>query len=283
MNQDLKAVLPRKGVSSRYVALALKAFERGHPFHTCAKTGTTVQNLEIPAFLRFKIPIAPFDEQLRIVAEIEKQFTRLEAGVAGLRRAQANLKRYRAAVLKAACEGKLVSTEAELAHQEGHAYETGAKLLERVLGERCQKWSGKGKYKDPNVFPRDKFPRLPEGWFYTKLDGLLSPDRVGMKTGPFGTLLKKADQQVQGIPVLGIENIESMKFLRGSKIHITREKWTALTGYVSSRGTYSFRGRERWAKCVSFLRIRRCDHLDEFTAGEPTRFWHAANVFLSFV
>ena len=50
-----------------------------------------------------------------IVAEIEKQFTRLEAGVAALRRVQANLKRYRAAVLKAACEGRLVPTEAELA------------------------------------------------------------------------------------------------------------------------------------------------------------------------
>ncbi len=58
-------------------------------------------------------------EQREIVAEIEKQFTRLEAGVAGLRRVQANLKRYRAAVLKAACEGKLVPTEAELARQEG--------------------------------------------------------------------------------------------------------------------------------------------------------------------
>jgi type I restriction enzyme S subunit len=56
------------------------------------------------------LPIAPPDEQRRIVAEIEKQFTRLEAGVAGLRRVQANLKRYRAAVLKAACEGNLFSS-----------------------------------------------------------------------------------------------------------------------------------------------------------------------------
>ncbi|MDA1274761.1 MAG: hypothetical protein O2960_12025 [Verrucomicrobia bacterium] len=42
----------------------------------------------------------------------EKQFTRLEAGVAALRRVQANLKRYRAAVLNPACEGRLVPTEA---------------------------------------------------------------------------------------------------------------------------------------------------------------------------
>jgi len=55
--------------------------------------------------------VPPIDEQTVIVAEIEKQFTRLDAGVAALKRVQANLKRYRAAVLKAACEGKLVATE----------------------------------------------------------------------------------------------------------------------------------------------------------------------------
>ena len=62
------------------------------------------------------------------MAEIEKQFTRLEAGVAALRRVQANLKRYRAAVLKAACEGRLVPTEAELAEagkRESRRFETG--------------------------------------------------------------------------------------------------------------------------------------------------------------
>lgn len=57
------------------------------------------------------IPAPPLGEQRRIVAEIEKQFTRLEAGVAALKRVQANLKRYRAAVLKAACEGRLVPTK----------------------------------------------------------------------------------------------------------------------------------------------------------------------------
>ena len=39
---------------------------------------------------------------------IESLFTQLEAGVAALKRAQAALKRYKASVLKAACEGRLV-------------------------------------------------------------------------------------------------------------------------------------------------------------------------------
>lgn len=60
----------------------------------------------------YRIPMPDKTQQRRIVAEIEKQFTRLDAGVAALRRMQSNLKRYRASVLKAACEGKLVPTEA---------------------------------------------------------------------------------------------------------------------------------------------------------------------------
>ena len=64
----------------------------------------------ISFFEQLQIPLPPLDEQCAIVAEIEKQFTRLEAGVDALKRVQANLKRYRAAVLKSACEGKLFTT-----------------------------------------------------------------------------------------------------------------------------------------------------------------------------
>lgn len=73
--------------------------------------GATRDGINTEQLLSMPIILAPISDQRRIVAEIEKQFTRLEAGVAALRRVQANLKRYRAAVLKAACEGRLVPTE----------------------------------------------------------------------------------------------------------------------------------------------------------------------------
>jgi type I restriction enzyme S subunit len=79
------------------------------------------------------IPLPPLDEQQRIVAEIEKQFTRLEAGVASLKRVQASLKRYRASVLKAACEGRLVPTEAEWEQLP----------LKELIGKISQGWSPK--------------------------------------------------------------------------------------------------------------------------------------------
>ena len=117
------------------------------------------------------------------MAEIEKQFTRLDAGVAALRRVQANLKRYRAAVLKAACEGKLVPTEAELSRQlktQNSKFETGAQLLTRILTARRKHSTGRGKYKEPSAPGLSSLPKLPNGWtwltvetigFVTKLAG----------------------------------------------------------------------------------------------------------------
>jgi type I restriction enzyme S subunit len=96
------------------------------------------------AFLQDElIPLPELDEQRRIVAEIEKQFSRLDEAVANLQRVKANLKRYKAAILKAAVEGRLVETEASLSHREGRSYETGEQLLKRILEER--KLTAKGK------------------------------------------------------------------------------------------------------------------------------------------
>jgi len=71
------------------------------------QVGATRQALTKSVIEKWEVPIPPVPVQRRIVAEIEKQFTRLEAGVAALKRVQAGLRRYRAAVLKAACEGGL--------------------------------------------------------------------------------------------------------------------------------------------------------------------------------
>ena len=60
---------------------------------------------------RFPFPLPPLAEQRRIVAAIEEHLSRLDAAAAALERVRTALPRYRAAVLKAACEGKLVESE----------------------------------------------------------------------------------------------------------------------------------------------------------------------------
>ena len=132
-------------------------------------------------------PLPPLPEQRRIVAEIEKQFTRLDAAEAALRRVEVNLKRYRASVLKAACEGKLVPTEAELAEAEGRDYEHAEQLLERILDERRAHWESqekrRGKYKDPAPPDTSDLPELPDGWVWTSLASV-GEVRLGRQRSP---------------------------------------------------------------------------------------------------
>ena len=130
--------------------------------------GTTFKEISGANAARIRFAIAPIPEQRRIVAEIEKQFTRLDAAVAALRRTLANLKRYRASVLREACSGELVPTEAELARAEGRDYEQAGVLLERILAERRAHWDAqekrRGKYKEPAAPDVSDLPTLPEGW-----------------------------------------------------------------------------------------------------------------------
>jgi len=140
----------------------------------------------------FEIELPPSGEQRRIVEAIESYFTRLDDAVATLERVQRNLKRYRASVLKAAVEGRLVPTEAELARAEGRDYEPASVLLERILAERRRRWEEaeltkmqakgkapkndkwKAKYTGPPAASVEDLPDLPRGWAWATIDQLLS-------------------------------------------------------------------------------------------------------------
>ncbi len=148
-----------------YVASLRKDIEK-------AAYGGAQPNISSKGIEAFDFPLAPLDQQKKIVAEIEKQFSRLDEAVANLKRVKANLKRYKAAVLKAAVEGRLVETEAELARREGRSYETGKQLLQRILETRRSQWQGKGKYKEPAATDTTGLTELPEGWCWTTLDAL---------------------------------------------------------------------------------------------------------------
>ncbi len=154
------------------------------------KHTTNLASISMTKLKTLPVPVAPPDEATRIVAEIEKQFTRLDAGVAALKRAQANLKRYRAAVLKAACEGRLVPTEAELARsgERKGKFESGEQLLARILDERRKNWRGRGKYREPVAVDTSNLPTIPDGWVWATLDSLIrEPLRNGHSAKATGT------------------------------------------------------------------------------------------------
>jgi type I restriction enzyme S subunit len=175
-------------------------------------------------------------EQRRIVAEIEKQFTRLEAGVAALRRVQANLHRYRAAVLKAACEGRLVPTEAETRKK----FETGAQLLQRILKQRRDNWTGKGKYKEPASPDTTGLPKLPEGWTWATVEQLGALGEQPVLTRPFGTSLGRADFVESGVPILTIGCLTDSGIQLDRALFVSTEKANELERYRLRAGDLLF-------------------------------------------
>ena len=133
---------------------------------------------------KFDLPVAPINEQSRIVAEIEKQFSHLDEAVDNLKCVKANLKRYKSFVLKAAVEGKLTE---EWRKKHPHV-EPADKLLQRILAERRKKWEEvelakmkdkgkepkddkwKKKYKAPVGPDKQNIDNLPNDWVIVTLD-----------------------------------------------------------------------------------------------------------------
>jgi type I restriction enzyme S subunit len=122
---------------------------------------------------------------------------------------QAGLKRYRAAVLKAACEGKLVPTDAELVRQDRRArrsYETGEQLLGRILAERRQAYEQnhvsagrKVRYKEPKQPVPQKGAELPDGWTWATWD------QIGLSQN--GRPFHSAEYRPEGIKLLRPGNL----------------------------------------------------------------------------
>lgn len=159
--------------------------------------GTTHTTIYFPEVKAFHICLPPIPEQRRIVAKIEELFSDLDAGVAALTRAKANLKRYRASVLKAAVEGHLTADW----RAEYPDTEPASALLARILTERRQKWEAaqlakfaatgksppknwKDKYPEPSPPDTTNLPDLPDGWCWATLPQLGLVDRGRSRNRP---------------------------------------------------------------------------------------------------
>ncbi len=196
-----------------------------------ASSTSGLHTLSLSKVASLPAPLAPLPEQHRIVEAIESYFTRLDDAVATLERVQRNLKRYRASVLKAAVEGRLVPTEAELARAEGRDYEPASVLLERILAERRRRWQqapGRSKYQEPVAPDTTDLLELPEGWCWVSLGQLLREPLINGRSVP---------DAKSGFPVLRLTSV------KGDQIDLAERKtghWTAdeARAFLVSRGDF---------------------------------------------
>lgn len=191
-SNHMTRVRPADGVSCRFMAHQIHyLWMTGYFKYRCVKhvNQASVSSTSLSDTVPFLV--APASEQQRIVAEIEKQFSRLDAGVAALRRVDTNLKRYKASVLKAACTGALTA-DWRASH---HDVVPASKLLDRILRERRRRWEEaelakmtakgkppkddkwKAKYKEPVAPQIDDLPELPGTWCWITAEQITPYDR----------------------------------------------------------------------------------------------------------
>lgn len=215
IGRGLAAIRALPGVRSKWLLYAFRAMERAIDD---LGTGSTFKAISGETLRQLEVPIADLDHQDRAIAEIERQFSRLDKGVESLKRVKANLKRYESAVLMSAVEGRIVPNEAEIAHLEGRRYETGEQLLERILQDRYASWIGKGKYKEPSAPDLHGVPKAPEGWAYATAEQLTDENRAIT----YG-VIKLGEPAADGVPVLRSSDVRRLHIELGSVKRISPE------------------------------------------------------------
>ncbi|MBJ6720331.1 MAG: restriction endonuclease subunit S [Rhizobiaceae bacterium] len=100
---------PNKNINTSYLNWYLQHFYSVGGTETLQGGSNNLRNLRFPDYIAQQIPIAPLNEQYRIVRKIEELLSELDKGVENLITAYEQLKAYRQSVLKAAFEGKLTA------------------------------------------------------------------------------------------------------------------------------------------------------------------------------
>ena len=121
VNQDIKILVTKEGISSRYVSHALQAYGESIR-RTTKKQGGTVDSLDFQKVLAYKIPVPPIDVQNRIVNVLdnfEKICSDLNIGLpAEIEARQKQYEYYRDKLLTFAEAGGTIMSRAEQSRAE---------------------------------------------------------------------------------------------------------------------------------------------------------------------
>ncbi len=188
-------------------------------------TGTMVIGISAKNFRPVKMKIAPVDEQRRIVLQVEALLAKVRSSQERLDKIPTILKRFRQAVLAAACTGRLTEDWRERHPDLAQIEATVMRIRqrrERAASTPAQRERVKEIYEEAEEHDSDE---LPEAWRYVKLNKLC-------QSFDYGT---SAKSQASGkVPVLRMGNIQDGKI-----------DWTDLvyTSDADEIASYSLRPR----------------------------------------
>ncbi|MGH7985021.1 MAG: restriction endonuclease subunit S, partial [Candidatus Binataceae bacterium] len=192
----LLRVRPVAGIEPRWIMFSLRHDATAGTLETYF-TGSTIRHFPQQALLRYRLPLAPLAEQKRIVAKIEALIARVDAARVRLTKVPAMLKRFRQAVLAAACSGRLTAAWRE----SNPDVEPASATLGRIRESHDKAGFGfGGKAAEPTDEAHDLTQEsLPESWDIARLMELCRPGRPIV----YG-ILKPGPDVADGVPYVRV-------------------------------------------------------------------------------
>lgn len=106
INQDMKAIVPKVFLSSRYLADLISGYQKALLVQW-RKQGATVESIELELLVNTTIPIPPLSEQQAIIRLLDKEVTKLDKLISTIHEGIKKLQEYRTAMISAAVTGKI--------------------------------------------------------------------------------------------------------------------------------------------------------------------------------
>jgi len=209
-----------------------------------ASTTTNISNISAGKLANIFIPIAPLNEQNRIVQKIEELFSDLDKASEDLKKTQEQLKIYRQAVLKAAFEGKLT----EEWRKKNNPRSTKI-LLQKIAEDKknqvSENYNRRKINKDNHIFEEElnNLSSIPNTWEWTKINDISYNIQYGYteaaSINPIGprflriTDIQNNKVEWDKVPYCKINNIEKEKYiLKNDDILFARTGATVGKSYL---------------------------------------------------
>ncbi len=176
IGRGLAAITPLSGIPSEFILFRLRVLE---PELALSGTGSTFSAISRKELEEIDVNVPPLPEQKRIVAKVEELLARVNATKERLAKVALILKRFRQAVLSAACFGRLTADWRD----NNPVPESIQPLLENVQKRRLEQvTTASQKQKIDEIYSYQEegdSNSLPESWRYLALDKLCESFQYG--------------------------------------------------------------------------------------------------------
>ena len=207
--------------------------------------GVAIQGLSNEAIHKVVLPLAPLEEQHRIVAKIEELLLYVDRYAAAYEKLEQFNAKFpedmKKSILQYAIQGKLV----EQREEEG----TGEELYRQIQAEK-KRLIKEGTIKKEKPLPEiaeDEIPfDIPESWRWVRFSEIMST----MSTGPFGSMLHKTDYIEKGIPLVNPANMVNGKIVPSDKMMISEATRRRLSSYILHAGMIVLGRRGEMGRCA---------------------------------